>query len=105
MPPRRRSEKLGRQDARGRLKGGGLKLQERPEPVPGSDELLVKAEASGINAADISHRTGSCPAPPGAPVDIPGLELAGTVVAEQADAAYERFTQAKPGKVVLENDR
>ena len=72
--------------------------------MPGSDELLVKAEASGINgAADISQRAGNCPAPPGAPVDIPGLEL--TVVAEQADAAYERFTQAKPGKVVLENDR
>jgi NADPH:quinone reductase len=59
------------------LKGGGLKLQERPEPVPGSDELLVKAEASGTNGADISHRTGNSPAPPGAPVDVPGLELAG----------------------------
>jgi NADPH:quinone reductase len=71
------------------LTDGGLKVQERPDPVPGSDELLVKAEASGINGADLAQRAGNYPAPPGAPVDIPGLELAGTVVA--IGASVRRF--------------
>jgi len=49
--------------------------------LPGSDEVLVAATHSGVNPADLSQRAGSYPAPPGAPADVPGLEVAGTVVA------------------------
>jgi putative PIG3 family NAD(P)H quinone oxidoreductase len=58
-----------------------MRLEERPDPVPGTDELLVAARFAGINSADLSQRAGSYPAPPGAPQDVPGLEVAGTVVA------------------------
>jgi NADPH:quinone reductase len=54
---------------------------ERPDPVPGSDEVLVAARFAGVNWADVAQRRGFYPAPPGAPRDIPGLEVAGTVVA------------------------
>ncbi len=58
-----------------------LALQDRPDPVPGPFELLVSVEASALNRADLLQRRGLYPAPPGAPADIPGLELAGTVAA------------------------
>jgi NADPH2:quinone reductase len=58
-----------------------MELVERPDPVPGSDEVLVAATHSGLNPADIHQRAGHYPAPPGAPADVPGLEVAGTVVA------------------------
>src|SRR6476646_5081642 len=64
--------------------GGGpevMSLEQRPDPVPGSDEVLVAATHSGINPADLNQRAGHYPAPPGAPADIPGLEVSGTVVA------------------------
>src|SRR3954468_2060526 len=59
----------------------GMSLEERPDPVPGSDEVLVAARYSGINPADLHQRAGGYPAPPGAPADVPGLEVSGTVVA------------------------
>ena len=58
-----------------------MALAERPDPVPGSDEVLVAATHSGINPADVSQRAGNYPPPPGAPADVPGLEVCGTVVA------------------------
>src|SRR4051812_24051548 len=58
-----------------------MSLEERPDPVPGSDEVLVAATYAGINTADLAQRAGHYPAPPGAPPDVPGLEVAGTVVA------------------------
>lgn len=58
-----------------------LEVREVPRPEPGTGQILVKVEASGINRADLSQRRGRYPAPPGWPQDIPGLELAGTVVA------------------------
>ncbi len=58
-----------------------MELAERPDPVPGSDEVLVAATHSGINPADVSQRAGNYPPPPGAPADVPGLEVCGTVVA------------------------
>jgi NADPH:quinone reductase-like Zn-dependent oxidoreductase len=61
-----------------------MRLEERPDPVPGSDEVLVAAHFAGINAADLAQRAGAYPAPPGAPQDVPGLEVAGTVVAKGA---------------------
>lgn len=58
-----------------------VSLAERPDPVPGSHEVLVAARFAGVNWADVAQRRGSYPPPPGAPQDIPGLEVAGTVVA------------------------
>ncbi len=51
----------------------------RPVPVPAPGEVLVRVKAAGINGPDIYQRQGLYPAPPGAS-DIPGLEIAGTVV-------------------------
>jgi NADPH2:quinone reductase len=58
-----------------------VSLAERPDPVPGSHEVLVAARFAGVNWADVAQRAGNYPPPPGAPQDIPGLEVAGTVVA------------------------
>jgi len=57
-----------------------LEPQQRPVPKPGAGEILVKVEAAGVNRPDVSQRQGFYPPPPGAP-DIPGLEIAGEVVA------------------------
>ena len=58
-----------------------VSLAERPDPVTGSHEVLVSARFAGVNWADVAQRAGHYPPPPGAPQDIPGLEVAGTVVA------------------------
>ena len=63
------------------LHGEELRLEERPDPVPGSSEVLVAAPYAAINPADLAQRAGRYPAPPGAPQDVPGLEVCGTVVA------------------------
>lgn len=60
---------------------GALEWREHDDPVPGAGELLVAVRAAGINGADLIQRAGFYPAPPGSPPDIPGLELAGEVVA------------------------
>jgi NADPH2:quinone reductase len=60
-----------------------LRLGERPVPVPGAGELLIRVAASGVNRPDVLQRTGNYPVPPGAS-DIPGLEIAGVI--EQGDA-------------------
>jgi putative PIG3 family NAD(P)H quinone oxidoreductase len=57
----------------------GLGETEVPEPGPG--EVQVEIAAAGVNRADVLQRQGFYPAPPGAPADVPGLELAGRVVA------------------------
>jgi NADPH2:quinone reductase len=56
-----------------------LQIEERPVPTYGPREVLVKVEAAGVNRPDIAQRKGSYPPPPGAPQDIPGLEIAGVV--------------------------
>jgi putative PIG3 family NAD(P)H quinone oxidoreductase len=58
-----------------------LLVEEHPDPEPGSGEVLVRVQAAGLNGADMMQRKGLYPAPPGSPQDIPGLELAGVVVA------------------------
>ena len=63
-----------------------LVLVERPVPRPGPGEVLVKVAAAGVNRPDVMQRMGLYPPPPGAP-SIPGLEIAGTVVAGGDDAA------------------
>ena len=60
---------------------GRLEWREHPDPEPGTGELLVEVRAAGVNGADMLQRRGHYPAPPGSPADIPGLELAGEVVA------------------------
>ena len=57
-----------------------LKSASRPMPLPGAGEVLIKVAAACINRPDVMQRQGSYPPPPGAS-DIPGLEIAGTVVA------------------------
>jgi putative PIG3 family NAD(P)H quinone oxidoreductase len=54
--------------------------EERPTPKPGTGEVLVKVAAAGVNRPDVMQRMGLYPPPKGAS-DIPGLEIAGEVVA------------------------
>lgn len=56
-----------------------LDIEERPDPVPGPGEILVRVRAAGLNRADLIQRAGKYPAPAGWPADIPGLEYAGEV--------------------------
>ncbi len=62
----------------------------RPLPKPGPDEILIKIEAAGVNRPDASQRAGSYPPPPGAS-DLPGLEVAGEVVAVGANASKHKL--------------
>jgi NADPH2:quinone reductase len=71
-------------------------VEERPDPAPGTGEVLVRVRAAGLNGADMMQRRGLYPAPPGSPQDIPGLELAGEVAALGPGAA--RFA---PGERVM----
>lgn len=62
---------------------------ERPVPRPGHGELLIKVAHAGVNRPDCMQREGGYPPPPGAP-DIPGLEVAGEVIATgDGVAAYQ----------------
>jgi putative PIG3 family NAD(P)H quinone oxidoreductase len=63
------------------IRDGSVVVEEHPDPVPGQGEVLVQVHAAGLNGADMLQRKGAYPAPPGSPQDIPGLELAGQVVA------------------------
>lgn len=56
----------------------GMRIVERPDPVPGPGEVLIDVHAAGVNRPDVIQRYGKYPPPPGAS-DIPGLEVAGTV--------------------------
>jgi putative PIG3 family NAD(P)H quinone oxidoreductase len=57
-----------------------LRAVERPDPVPGPEEVLIGVAAAGVNYPDVMQRRGTYPPPPGAS-DIPGLEVAGTIEA------------------------
>ena len=70
-----------------------LELVRRPVPDPGNDEVLIKVFAAGVNRPDVLQRRGFYPPPPGAPT-IPGLEVAGGIVALGDGAAYEMMGQA-----------
>jgi NADPH2:quinone reductase len=61
-----------------------VRVQERPDPVPGDHEVLIRATHAGLNPADLAQRAGRYPAPPGSPQDIPGLEVSGTIIARGA---------------------
>lgn len=62
-----------------------LQLIERPDPVAGAGECLIAVEAYGINRPDVLQRKGAYPPPKGAS-DLPGLEVAGRIVAGDAAA-------------------
>jgi NADPH:quinone reductase len=62
-----------------------LQLGTRADAVAGAGEVLIKVSASGINRPDVLQRTGNYPVPPGAS-DLPGLEVAGTIVGGDAAA-------------------
>lgn len=66
-----------------------LRIAERPVPEMKPGEVLVKVAAAGVNRPDVEQRRGNYPPPPGAS-DIPGLEIAGTVVACGAGAGAWR---------------
>jgi NADPH:quinone reductase-like Zn-dependent oxidoreductase len=55
---------------------GRIEVAERPDPVPGDGELLIRVRAAGVNGADLAQRAGRYPPPAGAS-DVPGLECAG----------------------------
>ena len=55
-------------------------VEERPDPLPGPNELLVDVAFAGMNPADLQQREGRYPAPVGTVADVPGLEVSGTVV-------------------------
>src|SRR5215470_17964693 len=61
-----------------------LQLAERPRPVPGAGEVLIRVQAAGINRPDVLQRKGAYAPPPGAS-DLPGLEVAGEIVSVRAD--------------------
>src|SRR3954466_594499 len=63
------------------IRDGELVVAEHPDPEPGAGEVLVRVASAGLNGADLHQLKGGYPAPPGSPPDIPGLELAGEVVA------------------------
>ena len=74
-----------------------LQLQDVPEPVPGPEDLLVRVRATALNRADILQRMGGYPQPgPKPPLDIPGMEYAGEVLA--VGARVEGFS---PGDRVM----
>jgi len=72
-----------------------LQLQDRPMPAVLSREVLIKVAAAGVNRPDVLQRKGNYPPPAGTSSDIPGLEVAGTVIKAGADC-----TQWKVGDKV-----
>ncbi|QSA99187.1 NAD(P)H-quinone oxidoreductase [Methylococcus sp. EFPC2] len=66
-----------------------LRLASRPIPQPGPGVVLIRVAAAGVNRPDVMQRKGLYPPPPGAS-DIPGLEVAGEIVAVDAPEAKAR---------------
>ncbi len=65
-----------------------MRLGDRPLPVAGAGEVLIRVRASGINRPDVLQRAGMYPAPAGAS-DIPGLEIAGVIEGGDAQAMVQ----------------
>src|SRR5579872_6524710 len=77
-----------------------LRSAVRPVPQPGENEVLVRVQAAGVNRPDVMQRQGRYPPPPGAS-DLPGMEIAGQIVALGADvsgvALGDKITSLLPG--------
>jgi NADPH2:quinone reductase len=90
LPQEKIMEKLPAQmTVVGISKPGGPEVlvpETRSVPKPGPDQILIKVHAAGVNRPDVAQRSGSYPPPPGAS-DLPGLEVAGEVVALGAGAS------------------
>jgi NADPH2:quinone reductase len=71
-----------------------LRAVHRPTPEPGLNEVLVRVHAAGVNRPDILQRMGRYSPPPGV-TDIPGLEIAGTVVevGDTLEGEVRRFAE------------
>ena len=65
-----------------------LRPVQRPDPVAGAGEVLIRVAASGVNRPDVLQRKGHYPVPPGAS-DLPGLEVAGSIVAGDTAAMHQ----------------
>lgn len=81
-----------------------LRMAERPTPVPGPGEVLIRVQAAGVNRPDILQRLGKYPPPPGI-TDIPGLEVAGVredtgekICALLAGGGYAEYAVAPEGQ-------
>ena len=72
-----------------------MQMQKRPIPEPSENEVLIKIFAAGVNRPDVLQRKGAYPPPPGAPQDIPGLEISGIV-----EKCGEAVTTWKKGDAV-----
>src|SRR3954470_23425055 len=72
-----------------------LTLVDRPVPAFTESQVLIRVKAAGINRADLAQRAGNYPPPPGASLDIPGLEVSGVI--EQCGATVQRW---HPGDAV-----
>jgi NADPH2:quinone reductase len=73
-----------------------LELRDVPSPEPSRGEVRVRVRATAVNRADLLQRMGLYAAPPGAPADVPGLEIAGEV-----DATGDGVTELSPGDRVF----
>ncbi|HET6547485.1 MAG TPA: zinc-binding dehydrogenase [Solirubrobacter sp.] len=78
------------------IRDGHIEVVEHPDPEPQDGQLLVRVRGAGLNGADMMQLAGRYPAPPGAPPDVPGLELAGEVV-----ACGRRAGRFEPGDRVM----
>src|SRR5437763_15626304 len=65
---------------------GELEVSEVEKPSARADRVRVRVRAAGLNRADLLQKRGRYPAPPGAPVDVPGLEFAGAGAQLRDDA-------------------
>ncbi|MGK2914362.1 MAG: NAD(P)H-quinone oxidoreductase [Porticoccaceae bacterium] len=70
-----------------------LKLAERPVPQPQAHEVLIKVAAAGVNRPDVFQRQGGYPPSPGAS-DLPGLEIAGEIVAHGAEVGNVKLGES-----------
>jgi putative PIG3 family NAD(P)H quinone oxidoreductase len=68
-----------------------LRAVQRPVPRLATGDVLIRVDAAGVNRPDVLQRLGNYPPPPGTS-DIPGLEIAGTIVEVEASA-----TRWRPG--------
>jgi NADPH2:quinone reductase len=88
------------------IAGSRLVWAARPDPGPGDTEVLVDVRAAGLNSADLLQRAGLYPAPAGVAPDVPGIELAGQVVAVgrkvSTPAVGERIMAVVPGAAQAE---
>lgn len=63
------------------IENGHLHFKERPDPLPSANEILIQVITASLNGADLLQLKGLYPPPADAPQDIPGLDLAGNVIA------------------------